>query len=425
MVDTVPPQRAAGDGAPPPAPTSIPEAGAVPPALTPGAPAAEEAARPVAIRIGPDGERQFPCAQCGAWLRFDPAAEQLKCDYCGHVNPVAATGPAVEEQDFAAALAATRDQQEMETLDTARCQSCAAEFTLDPKLDSGACPFCGSAVVREIRRAEQLKPRGVLPFKITAAEAGERFRGWLRGLWFAPSKLKQYARADGARLAGMYTPYWTFDSSTTSRYTGERGDDYTTYEMRTVTRNGKTTTERVPVTRTRWTHVSGTVARNFDDVLVLASNSLPASITDRLEPWDLGNLKPFADEYLSGFRTERYQVDLSDGFARGRAKMDEVIRGDVRRDIGGNHQRIHSLDTQHSGVTYKHVLLPIWLAAYQYRSKAYRFVVNGRTGEVQGERPWSWLKIAGVVVAAVVVAGIVYWIVQAGGGGNGGVSGLK
>jgi DNA-directed RNA polymerase subunit RPC12/RpoP len=402
---------AAGAGGPPPLP------GAAPPPLSERSMIPEAGERPAeavaapasAVRSGPNGERQFPCAQCGAWLRFDPAVEQLKCDHCGYVNPVPQLGEAVAEQDYNAALAATRDTQETQTLETVRCSSCAAEFTLDPNIESGACPFCGSAVVREITRAEQLKPKGVLPFKVTIEEAGEQFRAWLKRLWFAPNKLKQYARTDRSLLTGMYTPYWTFDSATSSQYTGERGDNYTVYVTRTVTRDGKTTTEQVPETRVRWTSVSGHVSRDFDDVLVLASSSLPERITEKLEPWDLPALKPYAEEYLSGFRTERYQVDLPGGFARARAKMDLVIRGDIRSDIGGDQQRIHSVDTRHDRVTYKHVLLPVWLAAYQYQKKTYRFVVNGRTGEVQGERPWSWLKIAGVV-AGVIVAGIAVYL---------------
>ncbi len=410
-------------GGPPPLPPGLPSEPPAPPAARSMIPEAgeqreeEPPPQPTAVRTGPNGEQQFPCAQCGAWLRFDPAVEQLKCDHCGHVNPVPQLGPAVTEQDFDAALAATRDTQDVQTIDTVRCSACAAEFTLDPKIESGLCPFCGSSVVREITRAEQLKPKAVLPFKVTLNEAGEHFRAWLKRLWFAPSKLKDYARTDRSLLTGMYTPYWTFDSATSTRYTGQRGDNYTVYVTRTVTRDGKTTTEQVPETRIRWTSVSGHVARDFDDVLVLASTSLPERITDNLEPWDLPNLKPYAEEYLSGFRTERYHVDLPNGFARARGKMDAVIRGDICRDIGGDHQRIHSVDTRHDRVTYKHVLLPVWLAAYQYQKKTYRFVVNGRTGEVQGERPWSWLKIAGVVLAVVAVGAVVYLLVSGTGSG--------
>jgi hypothetical protein len=40
-------------------------------------------------------------------------------------------------------------------------------------------------------------------------------------------------------------------------------------------------------------------------------------------------------------------------------------------------------------------------------------VVNGRTGEVQGERPWSWIKIAGVVAAAIAVGVAIYLFTHA------------
>ena len=57
------------------------------------------------------------------------------------------------------------------------------------------------------------------------------------------------------------------------------------------------------------------------------------------------------------------------------------------------------------------MLLPIWVAAYRYRGQAYRVVINGQTGRVQGERPWSAWKIAVAVVLGLLVAGGVgYWI---------------
>jgi hypothetical protein len=144
------------------------------------------------------------------------------------------------------------------------------------------------------------------------------------------------------------------------------------------------------VRRIRWSRVSGRVARFFDDVLVLASRSLPKRFTDALEPWALGALTEYRPDYLSGFRAEGYTVDLDDGLAEARAIMDARIlqrhppRHRRRRTAGRT-----QVETQVSDVTFKHVLLPVWLAAYRYRGKPYRFVVNGQTGKVQGERPWS------------------------------------
>jgi hypothetical protein len=174
------------------------------------------------------------------------------------------------------------------------------------------------------------------------------------------------------------------------------------YETRTVMRDGKR--QQVQVPKVRWNGVKGRVARFFDDVLVLASTSLPKRFTDGLEPWDLSAMEPYSPEYLAGFRAEGYSIELQDGFAEARAYMDRVIERDVKFDIGGDRQRIHQLDTELGNLTFKHILLPVWLAAYKYRGKTYRFVVNGRTGRVQGERPYSGVKIAIAVIVGVLVA---------------------
>ena len=140
---------------------------------------------------------------------------------------------------------------------------------------------------------------------------------------------------------------------------------------------------------------------DFDDVLVIASESLPEKYTKKLEPWDLESLVPYKDEYLSGFKAESYTVDLEKGFSSAKKVMDSEIRRSIKYQIGGDDQRIKTSKTQHSNITFKHILLPVWLSAYRYNDTVYRFMVNARTGEVQGERPWSWVKI-GVTVATTV-----------------------
>ncbi|PCH69249.1 MAG: primosomal protein N' (replication factor Y) - superfamily II helicase, partial [Rhodobacteraceae bacterium] len=180
-------------------------------------------------------------------------------------------------------------------------------------------------------------------------------------------------------------------------------------ESRTVTRNGKRVTEQVA--KVRWRSASSRVVRFFDDVLVLASTSLPKRYTDALEPWDLPALEPYQPQYLAGFRAEAYTVELADGYSQARQHMARVIERDVRFDIGGDRQRIHDIDTDVSEVMFKHILLPVWLAAYKYRGQTYRFVINGRTGRVQGERPWSVIKITIAVTLGLLVAtGIGYLI---------------
>jgi hypothetical protein len=224
---------------------------------------------------------------------------------------------------------------------------------------------------------------------------------WLGSLWFAPSGLTRYARK-GEKMSGIYVPFWTIDAQTDTAYTGQRGDVY--YVTQTVMRDGKPT--RVQVPKVRWTPRRGRVRRFFDDVLVLASGSLPKRHTDALEPWDLSRLAPYAPQYIAGFRAEAYSIDLSAGLEEAKARMDAVIARDVRMDIGGDQQRIDGMQTQLSDVTFKHILLPVWVAAYKYRGETFRFVVNGQSGRVQGERPYSAIKIAIAVVLALIVAGV-------------------
>jgi DNA-directed RNA polymerase subunit RPC12/RpoP len=356
----------------------------------------------------PPAEHRFPCEQCGADLRYDPAAGQLVCDHCGHSQPVetAAQPGAIRELDFRAALHAQLPEAEIEETRVLKCPNCGAQVEIGADTHATECPFCATPVVTDTGTHRHIKPRGLLPFALDERAAREAMTKWLGRLWFAPGGLQDYARK-GRRMQGIYVPYWTFDAQTETDYRGERGTVY--YVSRTVTRDGKTHTLREQ--RIRWHPAAGHVARFFDDVLVLASRALPKRYTDALEPWDLAALEPYRPEFLAGFRAEGYTVELDDGYEEARRHMARVIERDVKFDIGGDRQRIHHLDTTVSEVTFKHILLPVWLAAYKYRGKTYRFVVNGRTGRVQGERPWSAWKIAiAVVLGAIVAAGVGYLI---------------
>ncbi len=345
----------------------------------------------------PSQTHRFPCAQCGAQLRFAPGQRRLTCEYCGHEQPIpfsdADRDAALETLDLETALADRLPEAAMEETRVLNCGNCGAQVEFDPAQHSAQCPFCASPVVTDTGTHRHIKPAAVLPFRLTEEEAHGAMNRWLRGLWFAPTELKKYARPD-RKMDGLYVPYWAFDAFARARYTGERGVAY--YETRR-TKNG---TEQVR--RIRWHRVSGRVQRQFRDVLVMAAQSLPRRFTRGLEPWMLADLAPYDPQYLSGFRAEGYTVDLADSHKLARERMDEMLRADVRRDIGGDEQRITSFDAQHADERFKHVLLPIWMAAYRYRGRSFRFIVNAQTGKVQGERPWSVWKIAGAIAVLLI-----------------------
>lgn len=356
----------------------------------------------------PPLQQQFPCKQCGAALKFEPGHDSLKCPYCGTENTLAPVAGVIEELDFRAQLSALAAGEPAHDTVSVKCTACAAETTLPPDATAGNCPFCGAPIVATGSTRKSIRPKSLLPFKVNKDQASERFRTWVSKLWFAPNALAR--SAERAAIHGAYLPAWTYDSDTASIYTGERGDDYWETETYTEVVNNQTVTRTRQVTKTRWTFVSGAVANRFDDVLVMATTSLPAKHLAALQPWDLENLVPYADEYLSGFVAESYQLNLPDGFEAARQIMDAEIRRSVERNIGGDHQRISSVNTRYDNITFKHLLLPVWISAYRFQEKVYRFLVNARTGEVRGERPYSPIKITLLVLAIILVLVIIFLI---------------
>jgi DNA-directed RNA polymerase subunit RPC12/RpoP len=352
--------------------------------------------------IAPRADATFPCEKCGADLRFTPGLQTLRCEYCGHTNDIPASGEQVGELDFNDYLDRLEQQTEVETQRVVKCNTCGAEPELGEGVTASECPFCGSAIVTQSTSRRLIKPGSLLPFLVERRHGRELFRKWLKSLWFAPNTLKKAATID-QRLKGVYVPHWTFDSATITYYKGKRG----THRTRGTGKNRRTYTS--------WRRVSGVVTHRFDDVLVRASGSLPEKQANELEPWDLQNLTPYDDAYLAGFTAEAYTTDLRGGFGVATLIMDKHLRRLVKRDIGGDEQRIDSMKTQHRGVTFKHILLPVWVSAYRYNDKTYRFLVNGRTGEVQGERPYSFWKITLAVLAGLVVIGVIFWIINGSG----------
>ena len=366
----------------------------------------------------PSGAKQFPCRNCGGPLLFTPGTTHLKCPYCATENDIplnAEDTGYLKEQDFLAALEEENKNQERQTeapaSEAVRCGNCGAETTISPDRTSDKCPYCGSPLAMQNKYSFKLNVQAVLPFVINADKALTLYQDWLASRWFAPNDFKRRATREEA-MNGIYMPYWTYDSQTQTWYTGQRGDAYYTTEMVPVTSNGKTTMESRQVRHIRWTSASGTVRLFFDDVLVPASKSRPGHLQDGLEPWRLENLQPFRQEFLSGFVTETYQIKLKEGFDDAKRRMEPSIDSAICQDIGGDEQRINSKRTEHSKVTFKHILLPVWLSAYAYGGTTYRFTINAQTGEATGDRPWSVWKIAAAVIAGLAAVGTLIYYMQ-------------
>jgi DNA-directed RNA polymerase subunit RPC12/RpoP len=350
-------------------------------------------------------ERTFPCHKCGADLVYSPGVKSLQCPYCGHAETVPQTEQEIKEYSFNDYLRKPKSlgygavpgaRQE------AKCQSCGAASQIDANLRATRCAYCSGPLIIDDKPGvvDVITPEAVVPFRVTRNDAESAFRAWLKSLWFAPTALKGETQA--RQLQGIYRPYWTYDAYTVSHWTGERGDHYYVTESYTATENGKNVTKTRQVRKTRWTYVSGVYSEFFDDVLIAAGQN-----KDQRTTYELGKLEPYAPEFLSGFNAERYVVSCEQGWVEAKNVIADEIRDGVRRQIGGDEQRIHSVTTAYNGVKYKHILLPLWISCYTYAAKNYCFQVNGQSGEVKGERPYSFWKIATLVLAILAAIAVI------------------
>ena len=339
---------------------------------------------------------------------------RLACPTCGTVNdaPTASDAElarAHEELDFREVLRREAGNEPALTQQVVNCPQCGAQTVFDPNVVADRCAFCASPMVSVHAHAERLiAPQGVVPFALEPAQAQQLFRKWIEGRWFAPNALKRTVRqAQGVR--GVYLPCWTFDADTTSDYTGQRGVHRT---VMTTQRNADGQVVQVARTVVDWYPASGQVFVRFDDELVLASHSVPDHLAGVLEGWDTSTLVPPAHDYLAGFTVEAYQTGLEAGFEVARHRFNTAIRNAVRRDIGGNQQRVDRVNTRYGAIHFKHILLPAWIASYRFGDKSYRVVVHGQTGRVEGDRPWSVWKITGAVLVALIAGALLLLVLD-------------
>jgi DNA-directed RNA polymerase subunit RPC12/RpoP len=373
--------------------------------------------------------RTFPCSECGARLEFNIGVQNLKCPFCGHEEAIVLTEEdLIQEQDLNAMLEReserriqnskdkqnAKDKQNSEDQDAAdpiaagyqevQCDRCGGTVVFTGTLTSTSCPYCAGPI--QLDKAHTCTLRipvdGVMPFLVERDQARKNLQTWVKSLWWAPNDFIRQG-VEG-KFQGVYLPFWTFDANTDTYYSGWRGVNVTyTY---TTTENGQTVTKTA--TRTDWYPASGRFDRFFDDVVISASKGLPAPLLESLSPWPFQDrLQPFTHQFLAGFLARTYDIELKDGFQSGKARMEASLRSDVCSRIGGDHQRIDVMKVKWSNLTYKHLLLPTWLLAYRYRDRPYQVAINAATGEVQGERPYSWIKITAAIVTVLAIIGVI------------------
>lgn len=370
---------------------------------SPGAPAPDVPARA-------EDHTTFKCHQCGDHMLFDPATQQLRCESCGSLQPVPPLSQeSIVEYDFASAEHIDGRAWYTENR-VAQCNGCGATTILEKFAISTRCAFCGSTQVTDVTDAPGIHPEAVVPFHIDRQQAAALFKKWLGRRILAPKAV--HTEHQPERFQGIYLPYWTYDALTTSDYAGMAGEHYMISENYTVVENGRSVLRTRQVQKTRWFPVSGRYLEHFDDVLVQAETSLEEKMLQRIEPFNLAGLLPYQPGFLSGFAAKSYQVSLKEGFGQAQQKMARAIDSGIRAQVHADELRLTHLTTAYDDITFKHILLPIWISSFRFRGRTYRYLVNGQTGRVHGTYPLSPVRVAIAIILVLLILVLLYWLIS-------------
>lgn len=377
------------------------------PELPPASDTANDASAGRSIDSGKG--RIFPCDRCGADLEFSIGQQSLQCPYCGSIKLIQppADKPIVE-RDFLEMLQRLQRLRESKSSDdesstnqhSVHCDSCGADVVFQGTLTSTHCPYCAVPLQRDKIHdsVSRISVDGVLAFHVDQTQAAQNLRAWVKSMWFAPNEfLRQGANG---KFNGVYLPFYTYDALTFTRYTGQRGDAY----FVTVGEGNNQRQER----RVRWSYAAGDFQRFFDDVLIIAASKQQLSLVHGLQPWPLDRLISFTPEVLAGFFSRTYDVGLEEGFKQARHQIEAALATEVCQRIGGDEQRVASQNTNYSAITFKHLLLPVWLLAYRFHNQTYQVMINATTGRVSGQRPYSWVKITSAILFVAAVVGTIW-----------------
>ncbi|SMC09431.1 hypothetical protein SAMN05660197_1239 [Nitratiruptor tergarcus DSM 16512] len=336
--------------------------------------------------------KKLVCPSCGADLRCE--CEKLSCAYCGYEEQVSLQ-PAMPRYVPVYQVEPKSEAKEY------HCISCGASFSTDSV--ATLCPYCETALIGEFINA--LQPYSLIPFTMCAKEAKRRIKKHIRSLWFAPDDfIKDYRKHK--EIQPYYYPLWLFNMDVSTEYKGRRGEYY--YITKTRYINGKPA--QVQERRTRWYPASGIVNQQFYNISV-GGYKFASSMLRELQ-FDLTSCSSVDKKCLSGIETKEFDIGSKEATILAHTSLHSAIRRAIKQDIGGDTQQIISYTPHFYNEEMSYILVPIYHFSVKFKGKEYNYFVNGQSGDVVGERSYSWIKIFFFVLFVLSLMGGVLYILE-------------
>lgn len=341
----------------------------------------------------------FTCDNCGGTISYNIKSKKFMCSSCRCEVTAHKLVGTVKENKFDEYYEHEKNSVPFQGLNVVRCNSCGYEIALDDEQIATICPMCNSTYVITEKQSSGITPKGIIPFKIDKDDVKQFFKKWISSRWFAPNEFKK--KNSAGAFQGIYLPFWTFDTYAYATYTGQGGRN------RTV--RGRDGNKRIV---TDWYDVDGLVSASYDDIQICASEN--DSGINKIMPFNtIENTKPYSHSYLSGYYAEVYTIKADAAFEKAKTTIDQKLLALAKREISSRYSNVRKVEIspEYAKVTYKHILLPIWRSSYKYKNKIYNFLVNGETGVVYGERPYSALKIIIFIATLLAItAGVILYL---------------
>lgn len=353
-----------------------------------------------AVLAPEDGQlrMQAPCPSCGS-----PRGGASKfCFACG--TPLETPNvPVVARGESGSSQTAIPSH-------TFECQNCGSQVATSVDQRSYVCPFCDSSYVTEIPidRSGRQRPEFVIGFAITAEQAKQKYYEWLgKNSWFRPGDLPQKAIAE--KQKGVYLPFWHFSMQAQSHWSANIGEYwYRTETYTTKDANGKTVTRTRQVRETEWFPLNGQHNKYYYGFMVPATKGISQAEAAAIQPFQLAELSRYRPYFLAGWMAEEYSVEMDPAIEQTKEEFQNRQRNAIAAFLPGDTHSGLNVSTQFTINGSDLILLPVHVLSYRYRDRTFRFLVNGQTGKIVGEKPWSGKRITAFVVFLIVIFAAIF-----------------
>lgn len=332
----------------------------------------------------------FLCPKCGGHVEFDIQTNRLTCMYCGYAPKEGVDRSAADAERFIDEVLPTESghlwaasQQQLS------CQRCGAVSLWPPGQKTLECPYCAShQLIASAETEDLVDPQAIAVMQIEEKEAVRLVQKWFGQGWFAPDDLNKAAQKH--ILHPAYYPFWTFDGTLEMHWSCE------------VNEGGNNQYQN-------WVSRTGVECELFNDVLVSGLTRLKFKDLRKLGPYNLMDVVEFNPEFLAGWPALTYDQPLAKATLLARERVVKDVRQQLHNRVlpGKQTRRLQTGGINWSDMTFKYVLLPLWIGTYHYQGEEYQVLVNGQTGKVSGEKPRDIFKtiliISSVIASLLVV----------------------